>query len=528
MLLIHPPIVKPCEPPAGIAKLSGALNSHDIPHKVLDANIEGLLFLLNQPRAASDTWTRRAIKNISSNIVALRAIETYQSFDRYSRAVSDIRRVLAVSGGENGAILGLADFQHPNLSPVRSTDLLCAAEHPEQNPFYPYFKERLPQIIQEASPPQGQKAGFEAAVVSEDQKKRTQPIIGISLNYLSQALCSFAMIGYIKKAFPGMTIILGGGLVSSWMRQPDWKNPFMGLVDHLIKGPGELPLLDLIGVTEKKRNYYTPDYTQLPHDLYMSPGFILPYSAATGCYWNKCSFCPEATEDSSYIPAPAGHVIRDFSALIKKTGPSLIHLLDNAINPTLLRAMIDNPPGAPWYGFVRIENDLLDLDYCMQLKQAGCVMLKIGLESGDQKVLNNMQKGIDLSDASQVLKNLHAAGIATYVYLLFGTPYETETEARRTLDFVVKHGNEISFLNLAIFNMPRCGCDVGEFETGQFYEGDLSLYTGFKHPRGWDRKLVRRFLNHEFKRHPVIASRLKNDPPFFTSNHAALFIQQTT
>ena len=42
MLLIHPPIAKPCEPPAGVAMLAGALKAHDIPYTVIDANIATL------------------------------------------------------------------------------------------------------------------------------------------------------------------------------------------------------------------------------------------------------------------------------------------------------------------------------------------------------------------------------------------------------------------------------------------------------------------------------------------------------
>ncbi len=49
-------------------------------------------------------------------------------------------------------------------------------------------------------------------------------------------------------------------------------------------------------------------------------------------------------------------------------------------------------------------------------------MLKLGIESGDQEVLDRLNKGIDLPTASAVLKSLKKAGIATYVYLLFGTP----------------------------------------------------------------------------------------------------------
>jgi hypothetical protein len=68
-----------------------------------------------------------------------------------------------------------------------------------------------------------------------------------------------------------------------------------------------------------------------------------------------------------------------------------------------------------------------------------------------------------------------------------------------------------------------CGQEAGEYEDGQFYEGDLSLYTAFRHPHKWDRKAVRRFLDAEFKKHPAVSAILKKDPPIFTSNHAAFF-----
>ena len=501
MLLIFPHVAKPCEPPAGIAKLSGTLKAHGIPCHVLDANMEGLLYLMQQAKTASDTWTRRAVKNLSSNLAALRDIQTYQSLDRYSRAVKDVNRVLAVSAKDSGTMVGLADYQDSALSPLRSADLSASAEHPERNPFFPYFSKRLPELIEHG----------------------TTGMVGLSLNYLSQALCAFAMIGFIKKEFPDREIILGGGLVTSWMKRQGFQNPFAGLVDHLIAGPGEGPLLDLLGVKDVKQHHGTPDFGSLPVHDYLSPGFILPYSGSSGCYWNKCSFCPETAEENPYVPVPVEQTMADLTTLTAKTDPVIIHLLDNSVSPALMRALAGNPPGVPWYGFARIERDLTDLEYCMALKRSGCMMLKLGLESGDQSVLDRMRKGIDLSTVSLALKNLHKAGISAYVYLLFGAPAETIVEARKTLEFVVRHKEAITFLNLAVFNMPLCGREAGEHETGQFYEGDLSLYTAFKHPRGWDRKPVRRFLEHEFKKQRAVSAILKNDPPLFTSNHAAFF-----
>lgn len=500
MLLIFPPIAKACEPPAGIARLAAALKAHSIPCRLLDANLEGQLWQLEQTPVVSDTWTRRAFKGRHDNLAALRDAKTYLTMDRYRRAVSDLNRLLTVSSLVYSATVGLSDYQHKTLSPLRSADLIAAAEKPEENPFFPYFSSRLPELLDETG------------------------MVGFSLNYLSQALTAFAMIGYIRKEFPERQIILGGGVVTSWMQRPGWSNPFGTLVDHLIAGPGEGQLLELLGAEVSPYNHVTPDYSPLPLRQYLSPALILPYSAAAGCWWNRCTFCPERAEGNSYLPIPAKRAMADLHLLTEKGGATLIHLLDNAISPALLRALADDPPGAPWYGFVRVDEQLTDPDFCRALKRSGCVMLKVGLESGDQGVLDRMEKGIELSTVSRAFKSLRQAGIAVYCYLLFGTPSESEVAARRTMDFVIRHQQEIGFLNLAVFNMPLYGDEAGHYGTKPFYSGDLSLYTAFEHPGGWDRKKVRRFLEVEFKRHPAIAAIIKNDPPQFTSNHAPFFL----
>ncbi len=147
MLLVFPPLAKACEPPAGITRLAAYLKGHGVPCRLLDANLEGQIWLMEQPLDVSDTWSRRAFKGRDAHSAALRSIATYRSPDRYRRAVSDLNRLLAVSAADSGVTIGLADYQHKTLSPVRSADLLAAARHPEQNPFFPYFSQRLPELL---------------------------------------------------------------------------------------------------------------------------------------------------------------------------------------------------------------------------------------------------------------------------------------------------------------------------------------------------------------------------------------------
>jgi radical SAM superfamily enzyme YgiQ (UPF0313 family) len=502
MILIYPPAAKPSEPPAGIAKLAGVLKQHGKRCRLLDANIEGLLYLINCPQTPSDTWTKRAYRSLENNLTSIKDRKTYQNIDRYKRTVMDLNRVVEMSVREGEGGPGLANYQHKKLSPLRSMDLVRAAENPESNSFYPYFRKRF----------------------SELMEKEPSSVIGFSLNYLSQALTTFAMIGFLRKEYPGLTPVLGGGLVTSWMSQPDWENPFQGLVDHLIAGPGEESLLSILGIDNAKEDHARPDYDSLPIRDYLAPGFILSYSGSSGCFWNKCSFCPEKAESNPYLPVAVDRVVADLHALAKKKEPVLIHLLDNSMSPSLMMSLAENPPGVPWYGFARITHHLTDSDFCNALRRSGCVMLQLGLESGDQGVLDQMQKGLSLEMASLALKKLKQAGIATYIYLLFGTPLETLGEARKTTEFTVQHSDEIDFLNVALFNMPVGSEEAGALKTRGFYEGDLSLYTDFDHPEGWNRKQVREFLDNEFKKHPAISSILKRGAPIFTSNHAPFFV----
>ncbi len=499
--MIHPPVTKPSEPPAGIARLAGALCNIGVDCTLIDANIQGLIYLLSRIKPGEDTWSQRAHRHLDTHLALLRSSKGYQNPDAYRRAVADIGRLLSLAqGGHAGIRLGLANYTDGLLTPLCRADLLQAARKPDRNPYFDFFRRCLLPIINDKKP----------------------YLVGISINYLSQALCAFSLIGLVKKTFPGLKIIIGGGLVTSWLQPPGRSPRFDGLVDEMVSGPGESALLRTLDRTATVRNIL-PDYSGLRGSEYLSPGFVLPYSAATGCWWRRCVFCPEQAEKHPYRPLPHAVAVDHLRQLTVTSRPSLIHLLDNALSPAFLKALVSVPPGAPWYGFVRIGSPLDDPEFCKELAKSGCVMLKIGLESGDQRVLDALEKGVHLTTAHRVLKNLKQAGIAAYVYLLFGTPAEDEAAARRTLRFVVDHREAIDFLNAAVFNLPLNSPQVGDLEHRDFYPGDLALYRDFEHPKGWSRAVVRRFLEKKFKKHPAVQPIVRRDPPVFTSNHAPFF-----
>ena len=395
----------------------------------------------------------------------------------------------------------MADYHDRSLSPVRSADLVASAHMPERNPFFGYYQNCLVPELKTFSP----------------------DVVGLSVNYLSQALCAFALIGLLRRQLPQVKIVIGGGLVTSWCQHANAAIDFGDLVHRMVAGPGEQALLQVAGIKSDCAPYL-PDYAPFAQEAYLAPGTILPFSASHGCWWRRCAFCPERAERRPFQPLPHSIAVGQLKDLTRRLRPDLIHLLDNAVSPALLKALSANPPGAPWYGFTRLAAPLDDLDLCRQLAAAGCVMLKLGLESGDQQVLDALNKGIRLETASRILNNLHKAGIGAYVYLLFGTPAEDETAARRTLDFVSAHSRMIGFLNVAVFNLPLHSPDAAGLQTRDFYQGDMALYKDFRHAKGWSRARVRQFLDKQFKRHPAIRPIILRDPPVFTSNHAAFFV----
>ena len=192
--------------------------------------------------------------------------------------------------------LSLCNYQDLELSAVRATDLFRAAEQYEKNPFHEYFSERISHAMELHSP----------------------DVVGVSLNFLSQALTAFSIIGFIRARFGHVRIVLGGSLITSWVRRPGWKNPFSGLVDQIVDGPGEQALLDLAGVHEgnhRRRFSYDP----FPMPDYFAPGPIFPYSASCGCYWNRCAFCPEKAEGVRYEPLSPEAAARDARRIVLRT-----------------------------------------------------------------------------------------------------------------------------------------------------------------------------------------------------------------
>jgi hypothetical protein len=527
VLLLQPPALKPAEPPLALAILLAHLRAQGLTATAIDANLTAYLYLLDGERLAAragavdETNLRRALRHRSSSLQLLRSSAATRNFARYNTAVRYLNRLLALWNSHDGdERLTLGDYQHDGLSPFNPQDLERVASGRVGTLFAAYFREELlPQIL--------------------ELQPRT---IAISINFLHQALPAFELAGLLSRALPDTLLVAGGGLVTSWQEPLRRLNLRLPPFDRLVFGPGETALTSLVkgeadnsyALADATTISFVPDFSFARLADYFSPQPVLPLSASRGCYWQRCLFCPEAAAPvHPYTASRPAELPELMLQLADNYGVRYIQLTDNAIPVNMLKALAaraDALAELNWFGFVRFEPLLEDAAFVAQLAQSGCRMLQLGLESGSQSVLDRLGKGVRLESVSRILDNLSAAGIASFVYIMLGTPGETESDAERTLAFLESHADRIGFLNLAIMNLPRASkllddpLQYGIATTDPIKtETPLGLYQKFHSDNDWNRASARRFLEQRLLKSAAIRAIVNRTPPLFTSNHAVFF-----
>lgn len=85
-------------------------------------------------------------------------------------------------------------------------------------------------------------------------------------------------------------------------------------------------------------------------------------------------------------------------------------------------------------------NSRADADYetLKLMKSAGCRLMCVGFESGDQQVLNNMKKGTKLEKMFDFMKAARKAGILVHGCFMIGNPGESESTFKNTIAFAKK------------------------------------------------------------------------------------------
>ena len=147
ILLVVPPVAKACEPPAGVARLAAALQARGLSCRLLGCQPGGAALAagtapgrrrhLDEPGVQAPGGTSRGAAGCNNLSVLGPLSSGGQRFEPHP-CRSSLHR---------DAVVGLSDYRHASLSPVRSADLIASAAMPQDNPFYPYFSRRLPDLL---------------------------------------------------------------------------------------------------------------------------------------------------------------------------------------------------------------------------------------------------------------------------------------------------------------------------------------------------------------------------------------------
>jgi radical SAM superfamily enzyme YgiQ (UPF0313 family) len=80
--------------------------------------------------------------------------------------------------------------------------------------------------------------------------------------------------------------------------------------------------------------------------------------------------------------------------------------------------------------------DCIDDEICQYLKSSGCYRIYFGVESGSQKVLDYLEKGITIHHIKTAFKAAHKYDIDCCAYIMIGVPSETEEDIRLTMSLI--------------------------------------------------------------------------------------------
>ncbi|MBC6990909.1 B12-binding domain-containing radical SAM protein [Hymenobacter sp. BT491] len=313
---------------------------------------------------------------------------------------------------------------------------------------------------------------------------RTEPdVVGFTVPFPGNLYGALRLAGRVKEQRPQVKTLMGGGYPNTELRQI--REPrFFDYIDYLTLDDGEGPWLRLLEHLQGQRaqedlqrtflrdtqgqvqylnacreadiphpEVGTPDYSDLPLTEYLSVIEVLnpmhrlwsdgrwnKLTVAHGCYWKRCSFC-DVTLDyiSRYETAPATLLVDRIEQIVRQTGQTGFHFVDEAAPPLALRdlavELLRRRVNITWWGNIRFEKTFSP-DLCRLLAASGCIAVSGGLEVASDRLLTLMEKGVTIAQVARVTDGFTQAGIMVHAYLMYGFPTQTTQETIDSLEVV--------------------------------------------------------------------------------------------
>ncbi len=310
----------------------------------------------------------------------------------------------------------------------------------------------------------------------------------------------------VKATLPQTRIIVGGPHISALQEKVLTDFP---IIDFAVIGEGEKTATDLIqacqqgcpanqvpGVVCRDNGQVVftgypkkmidldslpfPAYNKLKGfpDKYLLPIFNYPSIPNTSCLSSRgcpyqCSYCDRSVFRRSFRYNAAQYLYDHIKFLNDTYGIRHINFYDDQFTVNRQRVVdfcelmkADKLP-VTFNCAVRAEH--VDPELLGLMKKAGCWMISLGIENGDEHLLGRHRQNPDLKMIAATLRDIKKAGIRTKGLFMLGLPGETEETVQKSLDFVLS--NPIDDFNLAKFT-PFPGSPLYEkiHEYGTFDE----------------------------------------------------------
>jgi radical SAM superfamily enzyme YgiQ (UPF0313 family) len=307
----------------------------------------------------------------------------------------------------------------------------------------------------------------EASILSSIDELWDGGFDAVGLSCMSQDYCRAQAIAADVKTRLGIPIILGGFHISML---PGSLAPTM---DVGVVGEGEQTLVDLVELFERQKHFAPEDLKNIPGLVYRAedgrlertshreeirPLDRLPFPdraagkrewqsiymfSSRGCPY-RCVFCSSARFwkktryfSPEYVMSELQHIVETYPSAKTISFSDDLFVADRGRFRRIVES-IERQGYAERHSFTaNVRADLVDEELCELLVRGGIRQVSFGLESANQRVLNELKCGtLSVSrcqDALDMLSRHHLVVNCTYIV---GTPGETEDEARETFEFV--------------------------------------------------------------------------------------------
>lgn len=243
----------------------------------------------------------------------------------------------------------------------------------------------------------------------------------------------------VKTASPNVEVYFFGNSLGSWTDEKKLEENNIHII-HL----NDLFKLNPVNEPVNYDSLPTPQYKDREKYIFD----LLPFRLKHGCIWGKCRFCSLAKGwNSGYRERSAKKALQEIEALIDQYDPQMLVCRDNSINGNNLLEFCNGFEkfNKPWVAMGRAD---LSIKEIKALQRAGCKFIYFGLESGSDRILNKINKGIRSKQISTFIRTLHEHSIMPAPSLFVGAPDETEDDFKKTKQFILDHQQYLSIVNL--------------------------------------------------------------------------------